>query len=278
VRIVARRSEKPYVRFAQIYDQVMADVPYRLWMEYIASVWAAFSFSPTSVLDLACGTGSMSLLLARSGFLVTGVDFSPTMLEVAKRKLAAANLYARFVEGDMRDFTLDEPVDAAICMFDSVNYLLEPDQVKSAFRAIERALRPGGLFVFDANTPHRLAMIKKEVHLFEGSDHYLIWSDFWDPSRKWWRVRLTGFVKPRKAEAVAAAGTSTAPPADAWIRFDEVHRERAFPVADVSAWLKEAGFEVLGVYESCSFRPVSEETSRAYFVAKKAVTSGEVPR
>jgi len=251
---VARRSEKPYVQFAQIYDQIMADVPYRLWMDYIASVWAAFSLSPTSVLDLACGTGSLSLLLAQKGYQVIGLDLSSAMLEVAKRKLKADDLHVQLIEGDMRSFELHDPVDAAICMFDSVNYLMESEDVKSTFRSVLKALRLGGLFIFDANTPLRLAMINKEIHLFEGSDHYLIWSDLWDPGRKWWRVRLTGFLKDN----------------DGWVRFDEVHRERAFPVANLTSWLKEAGFEVLAVYDSCSFRPVSDETSRAYYVAKKA--------
>lgn len=254
---VARRSEKPYVSFAEVYDQVMADVPYGLWMDYIANVWSNFSFSPTSVLDLACGTGNMSLLLAQRGLQVTGVDGSPTMLAIARKKLADEGLYADFVEADMRSFSLERTVDAAICVFDSLNYLLEPEDVRAAFRSVHRALKPGGMFVFDVNTPQRLAMIKKEVHLFEGSDHFLIWADSYDPSRKIWRVKLTGFLKtPGKGE-------------DGWTRFDEVHRERAFPIDEVKVWLQEEGFEVPAVYDSCSFRPANKSTSRAYFVAKR---------
>ena len=254
---MARRSVKPYVYFADIYDQIMADVPYHMWTDYIASVWATFCFAPSSVLDLACGTGSMSLLLARRGLQVTGVDVSARMLDVARLKFSGAQLYAEFIEADMRSFELKEPVDAVICVFDSLNYLAEPDDVQATFASVHRALKPGGLFVFDVNTPNRLAMIKKEVHLFEGPDHYLVWNDLWDPSRKWWRVKLTGFLKtPGKGD-------------DGWTRFDEVHRERAFPVEDVTSWLKGVGFEVPAIYDSSSFRPVTKATSRAYFVAKR---------
>jgi len=254
---MARRSEKPYVSFAEVYDQVMADVPYGMWMDYIANIWSNFAFAPTSVLDLACGTGNMSLLLARRGLQVTGVDSSATMLEVARKKLSDEGLYAELVEADMRSFSIEEPVYAAICVFDSLNCLLEPEDVKAAFSCVHGALKEGGIFVFDVNTPQRLSMIKKEVHLFEAEDHFLIWSDLYDSARKVWRVKLTGFLR--------TPGVGQ----DGWTRFDEVHRERAFPVEELRTWLQDEGFEVLAVYDSCSFRPAGRSTSRAYFAARR---------
>lgn len=128
-----RISTKPYVGFAEVYDQVMADVPYGLWLRYIKGIWANFACSPRTVLDLACGTGNLSLLLARDDYEVVGVDASSSMLEVARRKFAAEGFKSDFRLGDMKDFQLDVPVDAAICVFDSLNYLLEPQHVQSAF-------------------------------------------------------------------------------------------------------------------------------------------------
>lgn len=266
---MARRSDKPYVHFARVYDHIMADVPYHFWMDYIAKVWATYSFSPSTVLDLACGTGSMSLLLARQGRQVTGVDASDAMLDVARQKLKAEGLYAEFARADMRVFTLKDPVDAAISVFDSLNYLLTPAAVKATFCSVARALKSQGMFVFDVNTPERLAAIPKEVHLFEGPDHFLIWSDLYEPSKQWWKVKLTGFLrKPRGGEGTGDTGIAD-PLDDDWIRFDETHRERAFPISDITEWLKAAGFDVLGVHDSCSFRPATKATSRAYFVARK---------
>lgn len=255
---MARGSQKPYVHFADIYDQVMADVPYRQWLDYIEAVWSNFGFSPLLVLDLACGTGSMSLQLALRGYQVVGVDSSARMLDVARRKLQSRGLHAEFVLGDMRDFCLRDQVDAAICVFDSLNYLLEPPDLKKAFAQTAKAMRPGGIFVFDVNTPERLAIIPKQVHIMESPDYYLVWSDQYDRSRKVWRVKLTGFIRD----------------GGSWRRFDETHRERAFPLTDLSEWLDEAGFDVLAVFDSCSFRAATRSTSRAYFVARKRSSKG----
>ncbi len=260
---MARRSGAPYIHFADIYDQIMADVPYHMWADFVAGIWSKHSFSPSSVLDLACGTGNVSLLLARRGYQVTGVDLSSRMLQVARKKLSSAGLYAEFIRADMRSFKLAEPVDAAISLFDSINYLLEPDDVMASFRCVADALKPGGMFVFDVNTPKRLSAIKQEIHIFDGPGYYLVWSDSYDSAHGWWKVRLTGFIRPPGEDGGRTDNK------DNWTRFDEVHRERAFPIADVSAHLKDAGFSVLAVYDSCSFRQASDSTSRAYLVAKK---------
>jgi len=251
---VAVGSRRSYIHFAEVYDQVMADVPYRRWLDYIQSVWSAHGFRPGAVLDLACGTGNMTLELALRGYEVIGVDSSSTMLEVAQRKFRSQGLLGEFFLGDMRDFSIPRQVDAVVSVFDSMNYLLEPDDLKRAFARVRACLKDGGVFVFDVNTPERLSIIPEQTHVMEGPGYYLVWTDFYDPRRKIWRVKLTGFIKD----------------SGAWRRFDETHRERAFPLECLSGWLAEAGFDVLAVYDSCSFRPADKTTSRAYFVARKA--------
>lgn len=241
------------MHFAEIYDQVMADVPYRRWLDYMQSVWSTFGFCPATVLDLACGTGNMTVELALRGYEVTGVDSSPTMLEMARRKFRSQGLVGEFILGDMRDFSISKQVDAVVSVFDSLNYLLEPDDLKRTFARVHACLRDGGIFLFDVNTPERLSIIPEHTHIMEGPGYYLVWSDFYDRRRKQWRVKLTGFIRDRGL----------------WRRFDETHRERAFPIESLSEWLVAAGFEVLAVYDSCSFRPADKATSRAYFVARK---------
>lgn len=247
------RSKRAYVNFAEIYDQVMADVPYRRWMDYIQSIWSVLGFSPATVLDLACGTGNMTMELALRGYEVIGVDSSEAMLQVARRKFRSQGLIAEFIQGDMRDFVIPKQVDAVISVFDSLNYLLEPDDLKRAFQRVYACLRDGGVFVFDVNTPERLAIIPELNHVMEGPGYFLVWGDSYDARRKIWRVKLTGFLKD----------------GDVWRRFDEVHRERAFPLESLAEWLRGAGFEVLAIYDSLNFRPADRTTSRAYFVARK---------
>ncbi|HHW17427.1 MAG TPA: methyltransferase domain-containing protein [Firmicutes bacterium] len=248
-------SKRPYREFARIYDQVMSDVPYRAWFDYILNIWSIFGFWPTTVLDLACGTGNMSLLLAKRGFKVTALDASPSMLEVARKKAQAENLDIEFTCQDMRDFSLKFPVEAVISVFDSLNYLLEPDDLRSTFQRVFSALLPGGYFVFDVNTPHRLSSIPKTTTLLEGKNYFVVWRDHWDEKHRWWQVNLTGFIEYDGK----------------WSRFDEIHRERAFPLQDLERWLSEAGFSVEAIFDSCTFKKATPTTCRAYFVARKPI-------
>jgi SAM-dependent methyltransferase len=246
-------SEFPYAGFAEVYDEIMADAPYDLWLEYIESIWSTHGFMPVSVLDLACGTGNMSWRLARNGYLVTGLDRSEQMLEIARQKAKDEGLYIRFIKGNMEDFILERQLDAAVCLFDSLNYLLEPSDVRSCFKSVFNALNPGGCFMFDVNTRLRLSTVPDGTMVFEGPWYFVVWRNFWDGDNEWWQVNLTGFIKRNGV----------------WQRFDEVHRERAFPVETLAVWLEEAGFEVKGIYDPPAFKPASESTLRAYFVARK---------
>ena len=158
----------------------------------------------------------------------------------------------QFVKGCM-EVHCRPAIDAAVCLFDSLNYLLEPKDVQSCFRSVFRALNPGGCFVFDVNTRLRLSTIPTDISVYQGPWYCVVWSDLWDEEREWWQVTLTGFLKHN--------GT--------WCRFDEIHRERAFPLETLAAWLESAGFVVKGVYESNTLKPASMTTLRAYFVAQK---------
>jgi ubiquinone/menaquinone biosynthesis C-methylase UbiE len=247
------KPKHPYVGFARVYDEIMFDVPYSQWLKYIEAIWSFHSFSPNTVLDLACGTGNMALCLAKHGYTVTGVDSSNHMLDVARKKAGQEGLFISFIHQDMRTLKTDCVFDAVVCVFDSLNYLLKPSDIKSCFRSVFQAVRPGGYFVFDVNTPFRLSTIARDTSVFNGDWYFVVWRDFWDARNKWWQVNLTGFIKDDGQ----------------WCRFDEIHRERAFPTEYIAEWLEEAGFIVEGIYEPNSMRPASDTTLRAYFAARK---------
>lgn len=247
--------------FAQVYDKVMSDVPYSSWCKYVMELWERHGHYARSVLDIACGTGSMTLLLASQGYDVTGVDLSKYMISVARAKASAAGLYVRFFERDMRNLGFEEEFDSAICLFDSLNYLLKPQDVIAHFKSTFKALRPGGLYVFDVNTKRRLETIQESTCVYDEDDYYLVWRDWFDESDRCWHVHLTGFLLQDGK----------------WVRFDEEHREHAFELELLREWLHSTGFAVRGVYHSQTFSPANEYTSRAYFIAEKPSEKG-VPK
>src|SRR5690242_7062295 len=134
---------------AEVYDSLMAVVPYRHWVSYVERIWDRFECSPTTVLDLACGTVNVTLELAQRGYRVTGVDNSPAMIRQARTKKAT---WMQFELQDARHLALPEPFDACVCLFYSLNYILTPEELASAFAGVFRHLRPRGLFIFDVNT------------------------------------------------------------------------------------------------------------------------------
>jgi len=245
----------PYRRFAEIYDKVMKPVGYEMWADYVEQLCEVYGRRPQRVLDLACGTGSTSMPFARRGYEVVGLDVSPDMLAIARQRTAEAGLVIPYVQGDMRSFALGdvEPFDLAICLYDSINYLLDPGDIDRACAAVRRALVPDGLFIFDVNTRYRLSQVDDELMAFEDADYCLIWRNSYDISKEIWTANLTGFI--RQGELFA--------------RFHEVHQERSFEAADLAAAVQGAGLELLAMFSAFGFEAVTRETSRIYVVAKR---------
>ena len=259
-------DEQPYIRFAEIYDSVMRPVGYEMWADYIEELCTMYGRSPRRVLDLACGTGNTSLPFARRGYEVVGVDRSPAMLAVARAKAADEGLPVEFIQGDMRSFVLPKPVDLAVCLFDSINYLLDPRDLAAALQAVREAVVPDGLVIFDANTRHRLSQVDDEVLVFDEDDYCLVWRNSYDTAKEIWRADLTGFVQDGED------GRFT--------RFVEVHEERAYDADELSWACQQGGLEVLAMFAAFGFTPAASDTSRIYVVAKRPgddTAQGEQP-
>ncbi len=262
----------PYVRFAAIYDRIMRPVGYEMWADYIVELAGLYGRQPRRILDLACGTGSSTLPFARRGYEVLGVDRSAAMLAVARGKVAQAGFPVEFIQADMRSFKVPKPVDLAICLFDSINYLLEPSDIAKTAAAVREALVPDGLFIFDANTRYRLANIEDEVMAFDEEDFCLVWRNSYDSSREVWRVELTGFLRSGAAGGCAAqsgAQDGAGPGDGLFERFRETHEERAYGPEDLNWACEQAGLEVLGMFTAFGLEPAASDSSRVYVVAKR---------
>ena len=144
-----------YTDFAYIYDKLIGQ-DYEKWADYIEDIFAKNNLKPSLVLDLGCGTGSITNILAKRGYDMIGVDISPDMLNVAREKATEEGLDVLYLCQDIREFELYGTVDAIICTLDVLNYITDPDDLKQVFRLVRNYLNPDGIFIFDINTEHKL--------------------------------------------------------------------------------------------------------------------------
>lgn len=206
------------------------------------------------MLDLACGTGTLALLMAEAGWNVTGIDGSPAMLDEARRKQRRAEVAVTFVDGDMRDFAVAEPVDLLTCCYDSLNYLLTDDELRACFQSVADALGVGGLFCFDLATEHFLREYWRGVEEHQGDDYdYTIASSF-DEANRCSTLTLEGVVQDE-------AGVE--------LPLREVHVERAHAPVLVEHLLREVGLITEAVYDCFTFQPPQERSLRHFWVVRK---------
>ena len=246
-----------YEALAGSYDDLTYDIPYNSILRFWETLLRRYRVRPQSVLDLACGTGSLSVLLAQKGYRVLGADISEQMLCQAERKAEKlAENKPFFICQPMQRLRLPEPVDAVLCCLDSVNYLRKPADCRKTFRRVYDALTPGGLFVFDVNTPFKLRSLDSQVFLDEREDAYCVW-------RAEFRERANSLFYG--VDLFTRAG-------DVWERSFEEHVEYAYTAEELTAYLQEAGFGSIGVFADRRLRSPAPEELRIYLAAKKEQT------
>ena len=249
-----------YERFARVYTAADYCDFSRRMADLLPAVLRQLAFKPRNVLDLACGDGSFAVAISEHDLKVTGLDISTHMLEFAREKATKAGADVVFVPGDMRALTFDNEFDLVTCWFDSLNYLTEPEDLMAAFLGAWRALRDGGLFIFDMNTIYGLAVqwAERPCYVRQETDGiFEIHLPEFDHETRIASMRIIAFSK---------RGST-------WDRMEELHRERAYPREEIGSYLKKAGFQVLACWGS--FREMSEaepESGRVWYVAKKART------
>lgn len=256
-----------YSRYAEVYDRIGQ----RVFGERIAAATlhhlSERGERPTTMVDLACGTGAASLAFAAAGFSVIGIDQSPAMLERARCAAEEAGHRIDWRHGDLRNFTLEEPVDLATCFYDGYNYVTEESELAEAYGSVWRALRAGGLFIFDLNTRAKFGASWSDLCLVavDRDDLFGIYQSWFQPETGLSPLILTFFVRTDGGD---------------WERFDEEHIERAYPLDAIRALLEEVGFRVEAVldYVDRSERfgpPGSERSHRVVFVARRSVAVAE---
>ncbi|MDR0928308.1 MAG: methyltransferase domain-containing protein [Oscillospiraceae bacterium] len=242
-----------YQSFARVYDALMADVDYPRWAEYYLTLAQRAGVHCLRAADCACGTGNLTLALSRLGLSMTGLDLSVEMLRCAGEKARHLGIPVPFVRQDIRNLLLHRPMDALFCACDGVNYLTRPEDVQAFFAAAYRALRPGGGLFFDVSSPYKLETLLGNNCL--GDDNpaaSYIWQNHFDPAVRLLQMDLTFFVREADGR---------------YSRFEETHWQRAHTAAELTEWLKAAGFESIALYGDRTFTPPDARTARLHLAA-----------
>ena len=244
-----------YENLAASYDRLTNDVDYEATVAFYNTILDREGLHPRTAADLACGTGSVSRILARQGLQVTGVDMSEEMLTVAWDKCADLDNPPRFVCQRLEKLWLPRGVDLAVCALDSLDYITNPHDCAQAIARAYRALNPGGIFIFDVNTPEKLRAMDSQVFLDEDDDVYCVWRGEFDEQTNICSYGMDLFQRRGKV----------------WERSFEEHREYAYSQAQLTDYLKAAGFTRIRVYGDRTLEAPGEGEQRIYFSARKGM-------
>lgn len=243
-----------YESFASVYDALMDDVPYEEWCDFLCGLLESSGIRDGLVLDLGCGTGSMTRQLAARGYDMIGADASVEMLEIARSK-GPTDPPVLYLQQDMRSFELYGTVRAIVSVCDSLNYILTEEELAQVFALVDNYLDPGGLFVFDMNTPFKYRELLGDRTFAENRDEVsYIWENTWYEDEQINEYDLTLFL---------------AQPGGSYRRFDEVHTQRSFDPDKVRDLLEGAGLKVEAVLKAYTREPLTDDCERMMFVARE---------
>ncbi len=242
-----------YEALAASYDRLTNDVDYEATVKFYMEILEREGVKPRTVADLACGTGSVTAILARMGYPVTGVDMSEEMLTVAAMKTWDLEPRPIFTCQRLEKLRLPKAVDLAVCALDSLDYILDPGDCETAIRRVYKCLNPGGTFIFDVNTPEKLRAMDGQVFLDEDDDVYCVWRGEFDEKTNICSYGMDLFQRR----------------GDQWDRSFEEHREYAYSQAQLTGYLKAAGFAHIEVYGDRRFEAPQPGEQRIYFKARK---------
>ncbi|MBP3633227.1 MAG: methyltransferase domain-containing protein [Oscillospiraceae bacterium] len=243
-----------YEALAFSYDGLTQDIPYEQMLSYMEALLQRHGKRPETVLDLACGTGSMSVLMAKKGYRVLAADLSEDMLSMAWEK--AAELEENrpyFICQPMEELQLPYQVDLIVCCLDSLNYVTDPEDCRQALQRCFEALKPGGVLIFDINSKEKLMGLDGQVFLDENEDTYCVWRAEFDREENICYYGMDIFQREE----------------DVWLRSFEEHAEYAYDVQQLRGYLAQAGFEVVEIYGDRIMEAPAPGEQRIYFYAQK---------
>ncbi|MCR5357184.1 MAG: class I SAM-dependent methyltransferase [Lachnospiraceae bacterium] len=280
---------REYEALASVYDELMDSIPYTEWCEVIDRMIKQYGVSKpvghdsrpgcfdelkydvkeeelteaellesekNLVVDLGCGTGTLTGLMYKRGYDMIGIDSSEAMLDVALKKRDDKEYDILYINQDMRDLDLYSTVGTVYSVCDSVNYLLSDDEVLRTFKLVEKFLHPGGLFMFDFNTVYKYEKVMGDATIAENRETCaFIWENYYDDETRINEYDLSIFVGQDEP--------------DVFRRFVETHYQRGYTLGQMHEFLKEAGLKVVLVKDSDTREDPDDVSQRIFIVAKK---------
>jgi SAM-dependent methyltransferase len=271
-----------YTSFAEVYDLFMDNVPYREWADYLCNILGEYHMEDGILLDLGCGTGKLTRMFAQKGYDMIGVDNSIEMLDIARNWQGTEQppeLTGRmqnagqqdeedptqptspqilYLLQDMREFELYGTVRAVYSACDCLNYILEEDDLLTVFRLVNNYLDPHGIFIFDMNTAYKYEKLLADNTFAENRDEgSFIWENYYDPKSGINEYDLTLFVREDGVHP------------DRFLRFQETHYQRSYPVELVKQLLEDAGMEFVAVYDGYTKNPLRTDSERMTIIARE---------
>lgn len=257
-----------YEEFAEVYDELMDDTPYEQWAERIHGLIRRYGVSRPErdtedllssernlVVDLGCGTGTMTELMYGMGYDMIGVDLSEAMLNIAMRKKEASGSEILYLCQNMRELELYSTVGTVYSVCDSLNYILEEEELLTVFSLVNNYLYPGGIFIFDFNTEYKYREVIGDTTIAENrEDCSFIWENVYDPEEQINEYGLTVFVREEDGR---------------FRRFEENHFQRGYTVEQMRSLVERAGMTVAEVFDADTGEGVRAESERVYMIAKE---------
>lgn len=259
-----------YTSFASVYDQLMDNVPYDEWAGYLHGLMEEYQVSGGLVLDLGCGTGTMTELLAGYGYDMIGVDSSEEMLYAAMEKRGISGHDILYLLQDMREFELYGTVRAVVSVCDSINYITEREDLEQVFRLVNNYLDPGGIFIFDFNTEYKYREIIGNSTIAEDrEDCSFIWDNYYDEEEMINEYDLTLFIREHSKTRQEKECTGQIEEGNLFRRFRESHFQRAYNLDMIRDALENAGLEYVLAYDAFTREKPHEKSERICVVARE---------
>ena len=251
-----------YESFASVYDMFMDNIPYEEWCEYLHKLLKHYGVEDGLILELGCGTGSMTELLAARGYDMIGIDNAPDMLEIAQEKKMESGADILYLLQDMREFELYGTVGAIVSVCDSVNYITEEEDLLEVFSLVNNYLDPGGVFIFDLNTEYKYAKILGDSVIAENREESsFIWENWYDEETQINEYDLTLFIREESG---------------LYEKYEETHYQRAYSLDTICQLLEKAGLKLEAIYDAFTMEAPRKRSERVYVVAREVMKKADI--